>query len=126
MHWKTTYTETFLVLIASAAAALLAGWGSLIRILVTLHLGFLFSNWLLFIIEIVTLGYTFKLLLIKKDEFTPFIAGIGSFFILVGGFVGPMVVLIGMVILLFTIGYHQRVTLQAPELPDIKKMRKRI
>ncbi len=126
MHWKPFHTQALLVLTASIAGFLLAGWGLLINLILFLHAGFLIQDWLLFIIELASLAYLIKLLLIKKDEFTPFLAGIGSFFLLVGSIAGIVIVFIGFVLLLFTLYYHRSVNLQAPELPNIRKTRQRI
>ncbi|MEK6963222.1 MAG: hypothetical protein AABX70_02250 [Nanoarchaeota archaeon] len=126
MRWKPFHTQVLLVLVASTAGFLLAGWGSLINLITFLHSGFLLHNWLLFLIELAALAYLIKLLLLKKDEFTPFLAGLGSFFLLVGSIAGIVIVFIGLAILLFTLYYHRSVNLQAPELPHIRKDRKRI
>lgn len=126
MHWKPFHTQVLLVLVASVAGFLSSGWGLFINLFTFSHLNFLMNAWLLIFIQLGSLAYVLSLLMRKKDEFSLFLSVMGSFFLLIGSYSGPLVVLIGMILLLITLYYHRCITLQAPDIPDIRKVRKRI
>lgn len=118
MKWKAVYTACIGLFLAGIAAALASGWPWLSKLVVSFRLGFLNRYGVVYVVLFASLffvcRYVFKN---KKDDDLPMIlAAIGGFFMVIGSFVEPFAVLLGLLLLLGSIFYVYKnsITLKRP------------
>lgn len=112
MKWKAVYTACIGLLFAGITAALASGWPWLSKLVVSLRLGFLNRYGVAYVVLFASLFFAYRYIFKnkKEDDLPVILAVIGGFFIVIGSFVEPLAVLLGLLLLLGGIFYVYKAT----------------